>query len=175
MADPHAWKPPDAGESGEGGPARAPSYAEYLKLPGLLSLQKPLAAPAVHDEMLFIIVHQTHELWFKQMLCELTLLVAERVFTSDPRTDCEPSTGTEPLARFAEERRLVEQVLGALNAPDDAETSRVEHHSLGVFLQKCDTSTNPVPSCRETRIRTLHPAESHARDAATARLRQMDR
>ena len=89
MADPHAWKPPDTSESGEGGPARAPSYAEYLKLPGLLSLQKPLATPAVHDEMLFIIVHQTHELWFKQMLCELTLLVSEidaRRFTSGCRT-----------------------------------------------------------------------------------------
>jgi tryptophan 2,3-dioxygenase len=89
MADPHAWKPPDSRESGEGGPARAPSYSEYLKLPGLLSLQKPLTVPAVHDEMLFIIVHQTHELWFKQMLCELTLLVTDvdaGRFTSGCRT-----------------------------------------------------------------------------------------
>lgn len=51
------------------------SYAQYLKLPALLALQTPRATPAVHDEMLFIIVHQTHELWFKQTLCELSVLV----------------------------------------------------------------------------------------------------
>ncbi len=57
--------------------APAESYSEYLQLPALLALQRPLTRPAVHDEMLFIIVHQTHELWFKQILCELTLLIAD--------------------------------------------------------------------------------------------------
>jgi tryptophan 2,3-dioxygenase len=51
------------------------SYSHYLKLPVLLALQTPRATPAVHDEMLFIIVHQTHELWFKQILCELSVLI----------------------------------------------------------------------------------------------------
>jgi len=51
-------------------------YAEYLQLPALLSLQRPLGAPRVADELLFIIVHQTHELWFKQLLQDLRLLVA---------------------------------------------------------------------------------------------------
>ena len=49
-------------------------YADYLKLPQLLSAQAPESVrhgrPA-HDEMLFIIVHQTYELWFKQILHEL--------------------------------------------------------------------------------------------------------
>jgi tryptophan 2,3-dioxygenase len=54
----------------------APSYSEYLQLPALLSLQRPLGTPVVHDEMLFIIVHQTHELWFKQILCELSRSVS---------------------------------------------------------------------------------------------------
>ena len=49
-------------------------YADYLKLPELLSAQAPESVrhgrPA-HDEMLFIIVHQTYELWFKQILHEL--------------------------------------------------------------------------------------------------------
>ncbi len=52
-------------------------YASYLRLPGLLSLQKPESAkrgaPA-HDEMLFIVIHQTYELWFKQILHELDLV-----------------------------------------------------------------------------------------------------
>jgi tryptophan 2,3-dioxygenase len=48
------------------------TYGSYLHLPGLLAEQVPQAAPPVHDEMLFIIVHQAYELWFKQLLHELT-------------------------------------------------------------------------------------------------------
>jgi len=47
------------------------TYADYLKLDSLLSAQEPLSA--LHDEMLFIVIHQTKELWFKQMLHELGL------------------------------------------------------------------------------------------------------
>ena len=47
------------------------TYAEYLKLDTLLSAQKPLSD--LHDEMLFIVIHQTKELWLKQMLHELEL------------------------------------------------------------------------------------------------------
>ena len=47
------------------------TYGDYLKVPGLLDLQKPLAEPAQHDEMLFIVIHQVYELWFKLMLHEL--------------------------------------------------------------------------------------------------------
>src|SRR6187200_2039153 len=50
------------------------TYADYLKLDQLLSAQKPLSA--LHDEMLFIVIHQTKELWMKQMLHELRLAVA---------------------------------------------------------------------------------------------------
>jgi tryptophan 2,3-dioxygenase len=53
------------------------SYSEYLELAKLLDLQRPLAVPGVPDEMLFIIVHQTHELWFKQILFELVALVQQ--------------------------------------------------------------------------------------------------
>jgi tryptophan 2,3-dioxygenase len=47
------------------------TYASYLKLDQLLELQEPKSAPAEHDELLFIIIHQTYELWFKQLLHEL--------------------------------------------------------------------------------------------------------
>src|SRR6266446_1251638 len=46
------------------------TYASYLDLENLLSLQKPRSSPPEHDETLFIIIHQTYELWFKQMLYE---------------------------------------------------------------------------------------------------------
>src|SRR4051794_22239026 len=50
------------------------SYADYLKLDTLLSAQQPLSD--LHDEMLFIVIHQTKELWMKQMLHELRLAIA---------------------------------------------------------------------------------------------------
>jgi tryptophan 2,3-dioxygenase len=46
------------------------TYANYLDLEKLLTLQRPRSSPPEHDEMLFIIIHQTYELWFKQLLHE---------------------------------------------------------------------------------------------------------
>src|SRR5215469_8790319 len=46
------------------------TYASYLDLEKLLSMQKPRSSPPEHDETLFIIIHQTYELWFKQLLHE---------------------------------------------------------------------------------------------------------
>jgi len=44
------------------------SYGTYLRLPELLSLQTGLSAPPAHDETLFIVVHQSYELCFKEIL-----------------------------------------------------------------------------------------------------------
>jgi tryptophan 2,3-dioxygenase len=55
------------------------SYSSYLRLPELLACQSPESARAgaeAHDEMLFIVVHQTYELWFKQILHELDAALA---------------------------------------------------------------------------------------------------
>ena len=50
---------------------KAVQYSEYLALDKVLNAQKPISydlnKPA-HDEMLFIIIHQTYELWFKQII-----------------------------------------------------------------------------------------------------------
>lgn len=47
------------------------TYANYLKLDELLSLQEAKSRPPEHDEMLFIVIHQVYELWFKLLLHEL--------------------------------------------------------------------------------------------------------
>src|SRR3954451_10463382 len=47
------------------------SYNKYLKVPELIQLQETLSEPTSHDELLFIIIHQTYELWFKQILHEI--------------------------------------------------------------------------------------------------------
>src|SRR6185295_9652750 len=53
------------------------TYASYLELESLLELQNPRSDPPEHDEMLFIVIHQTYELWFKLVLHELDRLKAE--------------------------------------------------------------------------------------------------
>ena len=47
------------------------TYHDYLGIPEILELQTPRSNPPEHDETLFIIIHQTYELWFKQFLHEM--------------------------------------------------------------------------------------------------------
>ncbi len=49
---------------------QALTYTSYLAVDELLSLQRPLSDGPEHDELLFIVIHQTYELWFKQLLHE---------------------------------------------------------------------------------------------------------
>jgi len=60
------------------------SYRGYLKLGDLLALQAPVSRPEQHDEMLFVVSHQTYELWFKEILRELDAALA-RMMADDPR------------------------------------------------------------------------------------------
>jgi len=57
------------------------TYASYLRLPDLLDLQEPRSTPPEHDEMLFIVIHQVYELWFKLLLHEADK--ARRDFSAD--------------------------------------------------------------------------------------------
>jgi len=52
------------------------TYEGYLQLDRVLSAQQPLSEPQSHDELQFIVVHQTFELWFKQMLHEVDAIFA---------------------------------------------------------------------------------------------------
>jgi tryptophan 2,3-dioxygenase len=58
-------------ENAAGGDAEL-TYSSYLRLPELLSCQSPRTPE--HDELLFVIIHQVYELWFKQILHEAALL-----------------------------------------------------------------------------------------------------
>jgi tryptophan 2,3-dioxygenase len=51
------------------------TYSTYLRVDELLDLQTPASGGEEHDEMLFIVIHQVYELWFKQVLHEGELLV----------------------------------------------------------------------------------------------------
>ena len=54
----------------------AVTYGSYLHIEPLLQLQHPRSAGPEHDEMLFIVIHQVYELWFKQLLHEVDRAIA---------------------------------------------------------------------------------------------------
>ncbi len=87
------------------------TYSSYLKVPELLKLQHSQSALQHHDEMLFIIVHQTYELWFKELLHDLDAVVANlRAAGVNPESRDEVYEAARLLRRCTEITRvLVEQ------------------------------------------------------------------
>lgn len=80
------------------------SYNKYLRVPDLILLQDCLSDPAHHDELLFITIHQTYELWFKQILHELDAAILQ--IGSD-----RPRLATRALHRVVEiEKILIDQI-----------------------------------------------------------------
>jgi len=67
-------------------------YSSYLRIDDLLDLQHPLTESA-HDEMLFVVIHQAYELWFKLILHELDRAVAE-LLAGRPQAAVPPLTRT---------------------------------------------------------------------------------
>ena len=61
------------------------TYGSYLMLERLLSAQRPVSEGPEHDEMLFIVIHQVYELWFKQMLHEADFLLGGLQARDTPR------------------------------------------------------------------------------------------
>ncbi len=80
------------------------SYNKYLRVADLIGLQECLSAPAHHDELLFITIHQTYELWFKQILHEIDAAIAQM---NEERA----AAAARALARVVEiEKILVNQI-----------------------------------------------------------------
>src|SRR3954471_12419158 len=87
------------------------TYSSYLRVPELLELQRPQSSPQHHDELLFIIVHQTYELWFKELLHDIDAVVANlRDAGKNPESRDEVYGAARLLRRCTEITRvLVEQ------------------------------------------------------------------
>lgn len=95
------------------------SYTSYLQVDELIGLQKQLSNPPRHDEVLFIIIHQVFELWFKQLLHELDAIVV--------RLEAGEALGAQRLfRRCIEIERVLIQQLTVLEtmAPNDFLTFR---------------------------------------------------
>jgi tryptophan 2,3-dioxygenase len=76
------------------------TYGSYLKVHDLVALQTTMSEPAHHDELLFIVVHQVYELWFKQLLHEVDEVIN--------RLNADQPLGAQRLLRRCIE---IEQVL----------------------------------------------------------------
>jgi tryptophan 2,3-dioxygenase len=79
------------------------TYGSYLRLPDLLSCQSP--ATEKHDEMLFVIIHQVYELWFKQILHEAVLL----------QSRLEDGSGTGALHTARRIAKILKTIVGQLD------------------------------------------------------------
>ncbi|RTE86003.1 MULTISPECIES: tryptophan 2,3-dioxygenase family protein [Gammaproteobacteria] len=90
-------------------------YSEYLQLNKLLDAQAPVSpkyGEEAHDEMLFIVVHQAYELWFKQMLHELHSVYA--LFNQDSIPDEKLMTVVHRLNRVVSIQELINQQIKVL-------------------------------------------------------------
>ncbi len=169
-------------------------YARYLLIDDLLALQRPLT-PEAHDELLFIIVHQSYELWFKLILHELARardeLLASRPQAATPRLrrvvsverlllshlDVLETMGPDGFLEFRDplapasgfqsvQFRRIEWISGLRDAfPSDASPPE------GPALYEAFCACAGLPAEREPRLRELAELyRDHEGDAARAAL-----
>lgn len=83
--------------------ARDIDYKTYLQLPALLQSQKPISD--AHDEMMFVVVHQTYELWFKLILFELDRV--QKIMSGKTVRDADLRTVSASLGRIVSTFKLL--------------------------------------------------------------------
>ena len=142
------------------------NYAAYLKLAQLLDLQEPRSQPEEHDEMLFIVIHQVYELWFKLLLHEL-----ERI-----KQDFSANDLFRAIAGFKRIRTVMKTLVGQL---DILET--MTPMSFSGFRDRLETASGFqsvqyrelefVLGYKRGEVVKGHPAGSPARRKLEARLR----
>jgi tryptophan 2,3-dioxygenase len=122
------------------------SYGSYLQVGELVKLQKLMSDPPRHDELLFIVIHQVFELWFKQLLHELDAIVGKLEAG-------EPLSAQRMFRRCIEIERVLIQQLTVLETmtPNDFLTFRDHLMPASGFQSaqfRCLEATCGVPSER---------------------------
>lgn len=102
------------------------TYGEYLKLDALLNQQHVMSDPEEHDELLFIVIHQVYELWFKLTLHEMDKLCG----------DLSVGNLFGAIATFQRVRTIMKTLVGQL---DILET--MTPMSFNSFRDRLDTSS----------------------------------
>lgn len=143
------------------------TYSSYLKIDDLLSLQVPRSDPPEHDEMLFIVIHQVYELWFKAILHEVEK--TKRDFSSGDLFGA--------LHTFGRIRAILKTAVGQLDILEtmtpmsfSAFRDRLEHASGFQSFQFREMEF--VMGYRRSERLADHPAGSTARLRLERRLRE---
>lgn len=135
------------------------SYASYLDLPTLLSAQRPVSDPEHHDEMLFIVQHQTSELWLKLVLHELRSAMSLLA-------DDEMRVALKRIARVKHiQRTLTEQwsVLATLTPTEYAQFRGFLGHASG-FQSWQYRAVEFALGNKHAGMLAVHEADPHAHD-----------
>jgi tryptophan 2,3-dioxygenase len=140
--------------------SRSMSYGDYLQLDILLDAQRP-RSPA-HDEMLFIVQHQTSELWMKLMLHELHAAIAAVAADELP-------TAFKMLARVS---RIMEQLVHAWDVL--ATMTPPEYSALRPYLQTSSGFQSWQYRCIEFALGNKHPAMLQPHAHAPQRLAEVE-
>ncbi|MBI3722372.1 tryptophan 2,3-dioxygenase [bacterium] len=132
----------------QGGFGREPllTYEGYLKIGELLSLQQSLSKPPDRDELLFIIVHQVHELWFKLILWELDHAV-------ESMQGGQPRRATHHVRRVAEIQRSILEAIHILETMSSADFLRFRDH------------LNPASGFQSAQFREIELLAGHKRES----------
>jgi tryptophan 2,3-dioxygenase len=141
--------------------ARDMTYAGYLDLDVLLSAQKPISDQ--HDEMLFVVIHQTKELWLKQMLHEVAL--AQTLVRAG---DLVPAY--KSLARISRIQAVMTQswdVLATMTPADYLNFREVLGSSSG-FQSDQFRRFEAMLGLKDERFLKFHVGRPHAHDALKA-------
>ncbi len=143
------------------------TYSRYLQLDALLQLQRPLSAGPEHDEMLFIVIHQVYELWFKQVLHEIARL--KRALFEGDRV-CATKTLKRLLKIF---KTLVGQVdVLETMSPLDFLSFRERLSSASGFQSAQFRELEIELGLRQRALVRHHPEGSAARARLEARMRE---
>ncbi len=123
------------------------TYASYLEIEQLLDLQHPRSTPPAHDEMLFIVIHQAYELWFKLLLHEF-----EKV-----NADLSANRLFDAIATFKRVRTVMKTLVQQL---DVLET--MTPNSFSAFRDRLETASG----FQSTQFRELEFALGYKRERA---------
>ena len=141
------------------------TYGSYLKVPDLTALQVLQSEPPQHDELLFIVIHQVFELWFKQLLHEIDEVKAR--LAAD-----QPLGAQRLLRRCIEIQRVLVQQITVLETmtPNDFLTFRDRLMPASGFQSAQFRAIEFVSGGKDERHLRMHKAGSPERRMLEQRL-----
>jgi tryptophan 2,3-dioxygenase len=151
----------------DGSTDRAVTYGSYLRVDDLLALQQPRSDGPEHDELLFIVIHQVYELWFKELLHELDRV--RQLLTAD-----DPHRAQHTLKRILTILKVLVAQLDILETmtPLEFRSFRARLEAASGFQSDQFRQIEFVLGAKSEKTIGRFPASSRARTALERRYRE---